>query len=57
MEDIWINIILVLRLIVDYKHQDYKHGEHKDSRPSGKKSPLEQKILIEEMANTGVYCP
>jgi hypothetical protein len=57
MEDIWRNIILVLRLIVDYKHQDYKNQEHRDSRRSGKKPPLEQKILTDEMANTGVYCP
>jgi hypothetical protein len=33
-------------LIVDYKHQDYKHLIHRNSRRSGKKPPLEQKILI-----------
>jgi hypothetical protein len=51
------NIILVLKLIVDYKHQDYKHQGYRNSRPSGKKLPLEQKILTKEMANTEVYCP
>jgi hypothetical protein len=55
MEDIWRNIILVLKLIIDYKHQDYRHLIH--SRRLGKKPPLEQKILTEEMANTDVYCP
>jgi hypothetical protein len=57
MEDIGRNIILVLKLIVDYKHQDYRHLIHRNSRRSGKKLPLEQKILTEEMANTDVYCP
>jgi hypothetical protein len=44
-------------LIVDYKHQDYKHQKHRNIRRSGKKLPLELKILTEEMANTEVYCP
>jgi hypothetical protein len=57
MEDICRNIILVLKLIVDYKHQNYRHLIHRNSRRSGKKPPLEQKILTEEMANTDVYCP
>jgi hypothetical protein len=37
------NIILVLKLIIDYKHQDYRHLIHRNSRRSGKKPPLEQK--------------
>jgi hypothetical protein len=57
MEDIWRNIILILKLIVDYKHQDYKHQKHRNNWRSGKKPPLELKILTEEMANTEVYCP
>jgi hypothetical protein len=44
-------------LIVDYKHQDYKHLKQRNSRRSGKNPPLEQKILTEEMANAGVYFP
>jgi hypothetical protein len=36
-------MILVLKLIVDYKHQDYKHLIHRNSRRSGEKPPLEQK--------------
>jgi hypothetical protein len=32
-------------LIFDYKHQDYRHLIHRNSRRSGKKPPLEQKIL------------
>jgi hypothetical protein len=43
-----------LKLIVDYKHQDYKHPKHRNSQRSGKKPPLEEKILTEEMANTEV---
>jgi hypothetical protein len=46
-----------LKLIVDYNNQDYKHLIHRNSRRSGKKPSLEQKILTEEMANTGMYCP
>jgi hypothetical protein len=38
-------------LIVDYKHQDYKHPKHRNSQRSGKKPPLEEKILTEEMAS------
>jgi hypothetical protein len=30
-------------LIIDYKHQDYRHLIHRNSRRSGKKPPLEQK--------------
>jgi hypothetical protein len=30
-------------LIVDYKHQDYRHPIHRNNRRSGKKPPLEQK--------------
>jgi hypothetical protein len=36
------NTILVLKLIVDYKHQNYKHQKHGDNRRSGKKPPSEQ---------------
>jgi hypothetical protein len=43
MEDILRSIIMVLKLIVDYKHQDYMHLTHRNSRHSGKKLPLEQK--------------
>jgi hypothetical protein len=32
-------------LIVDFKHQNYRHLIYRDSRRSGKKPPLEQKIL------------
>jgi hypothetical protein len=32
---------------VDYKHQDCKRLMHRNSRRSGKKPPLEQKILTE----------
>jgi hypothetical protein len=35
-------------LIVDYKHQDYRDLIHWNSRRSGKKSPLEQKILTRD---------
>jgi hypothetical protein len=34
-----------LKLIVDYKHQDYKYQKHGNSRQSGKKPPSEQKFL------------
>jgi hypothetical protein len=47
----------VLKLIVDYKHQDYKHQKYRNNRRSGRKPPLEQKILTKEMVNTKVYCP
>jgi hypothetical protein len=30
---------------VDYKYQDYRHLIHRNNRHSGKKPPLEQKIL------------
>jgi hypothetical protein len=35
-------------LIVDYKHQDYKHLIHRNSQCSKKKPSLEQKILTRD---------
>jgi hypothetical protein len=34
-----------MKLIVDYKHQDYGHLKHRSSRRSGKKPPLSQNPL------------
>jgi hypothetical protein len=48
MDDIWRNIILVLKLIVDYKHQGYRQNTHEQPAFGEEAVFRTKKILTED---------